>query len=971
MLHCFDEFDFDPDRLDLRRDGVYVDTEPCVLRLLAVLVRDAGHVVSKKELLERVWSGRSVCESVIAVAVARLRKVLGQGVGGRKFVVTVHGRGYRFQRPVVKVERSLAVARERPDAAVVVDAKDFVGRKTVMTRVRAALSDACQGRGNLCLLTGEPGIGKTRVVEQLVREADALGLSIAWGTCSDTDDTTPLWPFLQIVDELTKASAITRSSRSSTRHEEDAATSSLSGGDLATKSASRHEIFESILKRLVDISAMSPCVLILDDVHRADAASHELLRYMVDSISRMRVLVACTIPDADSVPNADLAVVAGHRNCTRISLDRLSAPAVGAYVEQHIGDPDGRFAQAVFLRSEGIPFYMVELVRQLLLSEQPSPETLRVPEAALEPLRPPLLALDAKLSGALSWAAVIGARFDLSTLAKAMGFSLISVMLLLDEAIVAKILRSTPTSKTIFMFAHELYREVLYDALTSSERRHHHLRVAQALEARQAHATPVSSAVLAYHRHAALPEGEIDKTVEACSMAAYDAARRLAFADSVMHLRHALEGVALRGDADPREHMGLLLRQAYDARASASPELQSAVGALVELARRHRSSFFMVHVGSLLSLHPGFPPWGGARGMLEEVLSWLGPEEHELHAVTLARLSSHGSLLYDARACAVQLERARALSELSGATFAQFNVLVAELYLNSEISEGQAGSDAEGRFQAFCTHTHPSPIAQIMLDLHRTITRMQRGELSGASAATSRAIAIARDLGSLELLWHAERFQAYLVLHEIGHDEWAIEGLRSLHRRARELRIVATELFTLYDGMLVLGDAADPGSVYRLCAIDPDDPPSVWSMKIRLLTAAREHAAARLLLAQVPRERLADLQHDRDYPGTLGALTQAALSLDAYDYLEALYPLLRAHRDKFAVHMSLLCEGSMEYLCGQIARALGMSALAHQHFAADRAFQQRTGFRVSQGHGTAALELVVGRSLSTRRLASN
>lgn len=970
MLLCFDEFDFDPERLELRRDGLHVDADPNVLRLLAALLRDAGHVVTKKELLTRVWSGRTVCESVITVAIARLRRTLGHGIGGRQFVVNVHSRGYRFERPVVeKIERSKAVVQHW-DAAATADAADLVGRQAVMARVRAALADACQGRGNICLLTGEPGIGKTRVVEQLAREAAAAGMLVAWGTCPETGDGPPLWPFQQLLDELTRASEMVQSARSwKGRMEVAGASSSSEVGVFADKSMSKHALFESIVRVFMEASRTHTCVLLLDDLHRADAASIELLRHMLDPISRTRVLLACTVRD-DPVPNPDLSYVRGHRNCTRISLERLAAAAVGAYVEQQICDPDGRLAQAVFVKSEGIPFYMVELVRQLLLSERPDPQTLRVPQAALELVRPRLLALDQSLSGVLSWAAVIGARFDLGTLARVTGLSPVEVMARLDEAITRAVVRPVLSSKTTFAFGHDLYREVLYDVLPSSTRRHYHMQVAHTLEQRQTNAMMVSSAEIAYHLHAALPEGEIDKTVAACSKAADEAARLFAFADSVMHLRHALEALALRKDADPRVQMGLLLRQAYDARVSASPELESAVETLTELARRYRSAFFMVNVGILRDLHPGFPPWSSARSVLEEALSWLGPEEHELQAVTLARLSIHPPLLYDARACAAQLDKARVLSEQSGAPFARFNVLVAELYLNAKAAEGHTESDAERQFQTLCRQANQLPIAQIILDFHRVITRMQRGDLLGATAAVNRAVAIARDIGSRELLWHAERSQAHVVLNA-RHDEEALEALRALHRRARAHRIVATNLFMLYDEVLILGEAADTAALYRLCAPGPDDPPSVWSMKLRLLTAAGEPDAARLLLAQVPPERLVALKHDRDYPGTLGALTHAALSLSACNYLEELYPLLHACRESFAVHVSLFCEGSMDYLCGEIATTLGKDALAQQHFAADRAFLQRTGLRAGRERGPPASELFVRRWLIARKLSSN
>src|SRR5689334_23200245 len=108
MILAFDEFELDPDRLELRRDGLPVKAEPAVLRLLACLVRNAGRLVTKQDLVEQVWDGRSVAENAITVAMVRLRKVLGHKSGERELIVNLHGRGYRFTRPVTARESVLS-----------------------------------------------------------------------------------------------------------------------------------------------------------------------------------------------------------------------------------------------------------------------------------------------------------------------------------------------------------------------------------------------------------------------------------------------------------------------------------------------------------------------------------------------------------------------------------------------------------------------------------------------------------------------------------------------------------------------------------------------------------------------------------------------------------------------------------------------------------------------------------------------
>jgi hypothetical protein len=197
------------------------------------------------------------------------------------------------------------------------------------------------------------------------------------------------------------------------------------------------------------------------------------------------------------------------------------------------------------------------------------------------------------------------------------------------------------------------------------------------------------------------------------------------------------------------------------------------------------------------------------------------------------------------------------------------------------------------------------------------------------------------------LLWHIKRFQTHLSL-STAPDVASLAALRALHRQARERAIVATNLFILIDEVIVLADHPPHESLYDACAYHDADPPSVWSMKVRLLTAAGLHRDAKRELGRVAPAQLAALPRDRDYLGTLGALARVALVLGARDYCEALYPLLVPYEDHFAVHVSFVCEGPVGQLCGELSAALGQSGAAHEHFERGRVRSELAGLRPSR-----------------------
>ena len=966
MIFAFDDFELDAETPELKRDGQPVKADVLVLRLLAVLVRNAGQLVTKQELVAQVWDNRAVSENVITVSMVRLRKTLGHGQGN-ELVSNVRGRGYRFVRPVTAraAQPAPLLARALPSTA----GPPFVGRERVLARLRERWQRAAAGQGGACVLIGEPGIGKTRAIEMVAREAEGDGLLVAWGHCREAGDTPPLWPFAQITRSLlarvpfdtlavrlgSASVDLARllpelSSARAAEHGERHDPGVLHGH------AGRHRMIDALSRTFALVAEQVPCVLVLDDLQRADAASLELLRYLIDELAHARVaLLASLRPAPIEQTGTHLAYVLGHRNCERVALERLREQDVRTYVGALLEDPQGRFGRAVFAQSEGNPFFMVELARQLRDGEgagaglpawsERAPlreERVALPVASLELVRQRLAALDGDTRDALACAAVIGRRFELPLLRAVAAGEPDALLASLDRACRHGVIDGTPKSPSNYAFSHELLRAVLYDALEPGARRALHLRVVAALEERRRSGDPVLPGELAYHAHAALPDGNLSAVIAHCDAAAIAAARVYANADVVRYLRHALDALELMAEPNPALRLGLMLRQALFARADSPVEFERLIVEIVRSAREQRSGVLLAWAALLLEPHPGFPSMVRVPGALEDALRLLGDQHPHLRAALLARLTTSAPLAYDEHAARAQLEQARALCGADGDLLGRYAIVNAELYLSGGPHADGAGERALQAHERLCRENQlVLSIPPVLAELHSAIVALQSGRIGHASEALERAAARCRAPNSRELYWHIERFQLLQRIHT-GAREQALPALSRLHQRAEHERILGTALFCAFDRSVICAQPVDPDQPELALALD--DPPSVWALRVRTLSAAGLHDRARAALRSVAPERLVRLPRDRDHLGTLGALARSAVQLQTDEYLEPLYRLLAPYPEHFAVHVSFLCEASVSQLLGELARALGRSADADRHSSHGAALARRCGF---------------------------
>jgi DNA-binding winged helix-turn-helix (wHTH) protein len=931
-LFYFDDFELDVDGSELRRGGASVKVHALTLRILDVFVRNPGKLVTKSELFARAWGGRAVSDNSLTVAIGRLRKALDERPGEYQAVLTVHGRGYRFLRDVSIRELPNLAPPDSPQHA-----PSFVGREGVMAQLRAALVDARRGSGAVIVLSGEGGSGKTRVAEVLSNEALEANFAVVWGYCrtTSTRPEAPLWPFIGLLRELLdRLGPITRDPRlrafvsdlaqllpevSDTGQEPDA----------CLESAPTLSRFAAVVRLLALASEKKPLLLVVDDLHAADAASLELLLYWLPEVVRTRIVVLAT---ARPGHDARLARVLGHRNCTSIAIGPLSHADVASYVTQTCGSVDEPALRAVYQLSGGNAFYVRELARQL--RKRTRTAALRVPSAALELMRERLASLSASARDVLTCAAVIGRSFSLPLLQSIAAHSSSELIASLDEALVRDVVAREPGSATEFFFTHELLRLELYEELPAAERRAWHQRIVGALELRQ---PPIAE--LAGHAYRALPEGDLRKTVLYCAQAA---AEQPVLSDAARWLQRARDALDLMPSASARLRFDLLWRQAFIARAHSTRSFVPLAQQVLHFARELGDAPRLAQAALLLEPPLGFPRLFDSA--LPVALASLPEDACGLRAALITRLALSAPRAYDAHESSACIAQALRLAEASSELADQYTARSGELYLFGGPAHASRADEALAALQRLCLeHAQVGPRAPMLLELHRALTALQAGEVASAARTLERCALSCRER-DLELHWYLERALA-LVRIQQGEGDDARDALLELQRSARsDEPLPGTELFCAYDQSVVLRSDDRSSAEQRALAPQVSDPPNLWALKVRALAAFGDLYEARNALALVSPERLRRLPCDREYLGTLGALARAALQLCAAEHARVIYELLAPYPEYFAINIAFYCEGSVSHLLGLLARSFGDAISARRHFKAAIAASEKAGF---------------------------
>jgi DNA-binding CsgD family transcriptional regulator/tetratricopeptide (TPR) repeat protein len=442
----------------------------------------------------------------------------------------------------------------------------FVGRATELAALVAALGTAIGGRTATVLVAGEPGIGKTRLLEQLAHLAAARSVPVLWGRATREEGAPAFWPWrlilrawLGAVDPGTaRALLADRAAELARIAPEVAGVAEVDPGAAAAvvDAETRFALFDALSQFLVAAAAEGPLVVVLDDLHWADVASLRLLAHVVHHVRDARLLVAGAFRPGDLAAHDGaaglVAEVAAQPSTTRVDLAGLSADEVGEQLAQVLGrPPDAEVLVRVTRRTGGNPLFVREVARLHAAGAG------GVPAAVRTAISERLHGLGSPCRTLLGTAAVISTDLDPALLAAVTGLDVGTTVGRLDEALDAGLVvrgRGTPG----YRFAHDLVRECCELDLARLDRARVHLAVADELTGR---AGDEHVAEVAHHRIAARPLGDPALAADAAARSAALAMAQLAFEEAARRYGWALDAATAAG-ADPRTRATLLLDRA-------------------------------------------------------------------------------------------------------------------------------------------------------------------------------------------------------------------------------------------------------------------------------------------------------------------------------------------------------------------------------------------------------------------------
>jgi DNA-binding SARP family transcriptional activator len=877
-------------------------------------------------------------------------------------------------RPLRDLER--AILRQDPalDLATVDEsvparaAGVFVGREVELGELKACLEETLAGRGGLVLIAGEPGIGKSRLADELIGHARRRGAKVLVGRCWEAGGAPAYWPWVQSLrayirdcdpEQLRKQLAAGAPDIAQLLPElRDLFPDLPAPASLETEGA-RFRLFDAVTTFLRNSAELQPLVVALDDLHAADESSLLLLRFLARELGSSRLLLVCAYRDVDPSLRDPLVTalseLAREPITHRLELAGIAEADVAEYIVRTTGiAPETKTVAEIHEETDGNPLFVGEIVR-LVAAEGRLEATdlpLRIPPGVREAIGSRVRRLSERCQELLTVASVLGREFALNALESVRGLPRDELLDVLDEAMAERIVGEVPGASDRLRFAHILIRDTLYDDLTTARRVRLHREAGEALERVYAGDLEPHLSELALHFVTSAPAGTRDKAMQYARRAGDRATSLLAYEEAAR-----LYGLTLTLVAGGAERCELLLALGdAEARAGDTPaakatfqeaaELATSLGLSEQLARS------ALGYGGRFIWHVSRDDPYLAR-LLERALTALGQEDSVLRVRLLARLA--GGPLRDSTADAERrrslsaqaLEMARRLGEPSTLAYAL------QGYIASRHSPDFTPEQAEIAKELVRVALQAGELERAVegYDAH-FLSSIELADLAEAYADLEAMTALAEELRQPAQRWQVAVDRALLVLLEgrLEEAERLIAETRSLGERALGWNAAVVHGLQLYLLRRERGRLRDVETLVRRAA-RASPTYLIWRCVLaNMLAELGSTDEARAELEALAANGFSRLPFDDEWEVSVCLLAETATRLGDSARATTLYELLLPYADRVAVSYPEISLGPVSRFLGILATATAHWDDAERHFRAALELGSRIGARPSLAH---------------------
>lgn len=435
----------------------------------------------------------------------------------------------------------------------------FVGRVRELRDLHTGFDEVLDGSGRIMLLEGEPGIGKTRLVEELAAHAADNGATVVWSRCYEGRGAPAFWPWTQVLhrlcdrvapDELRAAIGPHAPELVQIAPELKELFESVDPAAPLDPDAARFRIHQAVNSTLRRLARHRSVLVVLDDLHWADEASMELLAFVAGELRDVHLGVAATYRSVD--PTISLAMsgllseLSRRAAVRRLTLAGLDHSDLRQFLSVAGAAPADDLIATIEERTRGNPFFITEILRLLPSTGAPDARTIGrvVPANVKGVIRRRVAQLPAETGHTLAAASVLGHDFDLSLLSTIVETDGAALFDQLEPAMIAGLVVDSPDGLGRYRFSHGLVHEAIYDDMGVAQRARTHRRVGEALEARFGDADGAHLLPMAEHWYRAVPIAPAEKGIDVACRAALWALGHVAHQQAEEQLHAALDLVA-------------------------------------------------------------------------------------------------------------------------------------------------------------------------------------------------------------------------------------------------------------------------------------------------------------------------------------------------------------------------------------------------------------------------------------------